>query len=43
MAGLRDLDIPFHEDPYLMRGLDYYCHTVLPGNNQTGKLGPAVV
>jgi histidyl-tRNA synthetase len=27
-AGLRALEIPFVVDPLLVRGLDYYCHTV---------------
>jgi histidyl-tRNA synthetase len=26
-AGLEALDIPFAENPKLVRGLDYYCHT----------------
>ncbi len=26
--GLRSLEIPFKENPRLVRGLDYYCHTV---------------
>ena len=27
-TGLKNLDIPFEIDPLLVRGLDYYCHTV---------------
>ena len=28
LAGLKRLNIPFIVDPLLVRGLDYYCHTV---------------
>ena len=28
LAGLKKLDIPFKINPKLVRGLDYYCHTV---------------
>ena len=35
---LIDLEIPFFEDPTLVRGLDYYCHTVFEFmTNETGS------
>lgn len=33
--GLRLLDIPFRENPHLVRGLDYYCHTAFEFTTQT--------
>lgn len=44
--GLRALDIPFHEDPLLVRGLDYYSHTAFefvyssPGGEQQDDAPP---
>ncbi len=35
--SLKDLDIPFLENPNLVRGLDYYCHTVF--EFKTNELG----
>ena len=37
VGGLRHLEIPFVIDPHLVRGLDYYCHTVF--EFKTGSLG----
>lgn len=36
-SGLNALDIPYHINPNLVRGLDYYCHTVFEWT--TDKLG----
>ncbi|MEN0059162.1 MAG: histidine--tRNA ligase [Bdellovibrio sp.] len=37
LTGLKQLSIPFRVNPHLVRGLDYYCHTVFEFT--TDKLG----
>ena len=40
---LIDLEIPFFEDPTLVRGLDYYCHTVFEFmTNEIGSQGSLI-
>ncbi len=37
LATLRDLEVPFEEDPTLVRGLDYYCRTTFEITATAGR------
>ncbi len=37
LATLRDLDVPYEEDPTLVRGLDYYCRTTFEITATAGR------